>query len=395
MLDILRKSNTDLLFEIERLRQTLQSAVASVLPELQHYYEWVLQSCEEFRAATQQNLIDLELYCRVRNAAPTILPDVLSNTQVIKRNFEFFNQRLVSPVLRALPTDRLCLKVLAWLHAAHEQTRHIPAALSDGEFAIMPVPQYPTIYFLPPAAQHRLLYLPLFFHEFGHLLYSCHRPEMDDLVHGVQKKIAQLLLPRTQRDDRHDRREEERRNIIVETWYEWTQEFFCDAVGLVIGGPAFAHAFSMYFIMMGTSQYHLRLEDLERCSHPVTWLRVRLLSALARSRGYECVAVTLEGSWGTVAQEMRVKEDYYGYYENEFLTIVQQTLSDMLEEAGVVAYDPTEIDLDELTPETVDGSASPAPLLNKAWQVFADDPQRYDVWEQRMVTAFIQADRPR
>ena len=79
-------------------------------------------------------------------------------------------------------------------------------ALSDGDFASWPQPNWPTIYFMPPSAQHRLLYLPLFFHEFGHLLYSCHEPELDELIKALQKVIAQFLEPSAQRDDRHHTR---------------------------------------------------------------------------------------------------------------------------------------------------------------------------------------------
>lgn len=397
MRDLLRQSNTDLLLEIKQIKESLQAAAPFLLPELRGYCDWALKACEGFRAATQQNLSDLDLHQLVGNAVPTILPDVLSNTQVIKRNFEFFNQRLVSPVLRARASDRLCLKVLAWLHAAHARTQHIPAALSDGEFAIMPVPEYPTIYFLPPSAQHRLLYLPLFFHEFGHLLYACYKQEMDDLVHALQESITQLLLPRMQRDDRHDRKEEERRNIIVETWYEWTQELFCDAVGLLIGGPAFAHAFSMYFIMLGPNHFHLRLDDLERCSHPVTWLRIKLLADRARASGYVSTADALENSWSSVAQEMRVKEDYYGYYEGEFLTVVQQTLDDMLEEAGVITYCGSKSGSDEsgdvshISATDMNG-ASPVMILNQAWRIFNSNSQDYAAWEQKAVAALVQGD---
>lgn len=397
MRDLLRQSNTDLLLDIERLSEILITALPTLLPELNAYYKWVLDACETFRADVQQNLSDIELDARLGSSISSILPDVLISTQVIKRKFEFFNQRLVTPVLRARESDRLCLKVLAWLHSAHSQTRNIPAALSDGEFAIMPDPQLPTIYFLPPSAQHRLLYLTLFFHEYGHLLYACHRREMDDLVNYLQQNIAKLLSPRTQRDDRHDKKEEEKRNIIVETWYEWTQELFCDAVGLMIGGPAFAYALSQYFIMLGPNHYHLQISDLERSSHPVTWLRIRLLIDRARSLGYKSVAAKLERSWTIVSQELCIKEDYYGYFESSFLAIIQKSLDDMIEEAGVAAFDANEIiKLTELPSAghnfqpIIDGSdASPVLLLNQAWQIFLNFPSEYCNWERKAIALIL------
>ena len=56
----------------------------------------------------------------------------------------------------------------------------------------------PLIYMMPPSAQQGLLYLPLFFHEFGHLLYACHKPEMDALVRELQENLAELLEPAVQ-----------------------------------------------------------------------------------------------------------------------------------------------------------------------------------------------------
>lgn len=127
---------------------------------------------------------------------------------MITRYLYLFNRILISPVIRARPSDRLCLRFLQWLHSAHPQSQHIPAAFSDGSFASWPDPRFPTIYVMPPSAQRRLLYLSLFFHEFGHLLYACHKPEMDDLVRSLQQTISEYLEPSVQRDDAHAKREQ-------------------------------------------------------------------------------------------------------------------------------------------------------------------------------------------
>ena len=167
---------------------------------------------------------------------------------------------------------------------------------------------------MPPSAQQLLLYLPLFFHEFGHLLYVCHKPEMDDLVRSLQQTISEYLEPSVQRDDAHAKREQKQRSEIVESWFEWTHEIFCDAVGLVIGGPAFAHPFSMYFRMLGRDEYYLKPKYLEGRAHPVTWLRVRLIVDRARRMGFSELAASLESIWLTIANQMSVTEDYYGFY---------------------------------------------------------------------------------
>lgn len=374
---ILRQNNADLLCEVERLGEALRQASGGVLPELVAFYEWVVEQCDAFREAVRENLRYLDL------DQDTILPDVLSETQVITRNLHLFNRYLVSPVLRARPSDRLCLKLLQWLHGTHPQTKHIPAAISDGDYSTFPNPRIPAIYFMPPSAQHRLLYLPLFFHEYGHLLYACHRPEMDELVRSLQETLARNLEPSAQRDDRHSQREQERRSAIVETWYEWMVELFCDAVGIVIGGPAFMHSFSMYFRMLGRDEFQVRPEALEHRGHPVTWLRIRLLVDRAQRLGLDDAAQIVEDSWRTIAEEMLVHEDYFGFYEPEFLSAVQQTIDDMLIESDPRRYDA------QVTGDADSSTGSPVALLNRAWREFFDNPQGYAEWEKSVIADYV------
>ncbi len=381
MRNILRQSNADLLCDIDRLGERLRQAATAVPPELMPFYEWVTNQCDAFREAVKEHLHYLDL-----NQA-SILPDVLSKTQVVTRNLHLFNRFLVSPVLRGCPSDRLCLRVLQWLHGAHPQTQHIPAAISDGDYATFPDPPNPTIYFMPPSAQHRLLYLPLFFHEYGHLLYACHRPEMDALVRNLQGVLVQFLEPSVQRDDRHAPHDQERRSTIVETWYEWTVELFCDAVGLVIGGAAFIHSFSMYFRMLGRDEFQVRAEALEHRGHPVTWLRIQLLVDRARRMNLHDAAQGAEVSWNTIAEEMKVNEDYFGFYEAEFLTAIQQTIDDMLTEAEPRHFDEQAVEDSEAS------TSSPVPLLNRAWREFFKDVQKYSEWEESVISAYLAEQR--
>ena len=269
----------DLLREVDQLETVLRGEEDRLPPELQPYYEAVLHLQDELRQQVTQNLELLD------GAPDTILVEVLSNTQATTRSFALHNHTFVRPVLRAKPSDRLCLKMLRWLHSVHTQTEDIPAALSDEEVAVVPLD--PAIYFMPCSVQHGLLYLPLFFHEFGHVLYALHRNEMDDLVQELQRRLERLLTPSVRRNDEHGREEERQRSVIAETWYEWSQELFCDAVGYSMGGTAFAHAISMYFRMRGPDQFRVPPELLAGRSHPVAWLRVRVLADRARRMGRE------------------------------------------------------------------------------------------------------------
>jgi len=381
---LLRQNNADMVRDLERLGEALHQARAGLLPELENFYLWLVAECDRLQRDVTQNLHDLAL------GQPTILPDVLSNTQVINRQLNLFNRYFLSPVLRADAEDCLCLRLLNWLHAQHASTSHLPVALNDGDFASWPYPDFPTIYFMPPSAQRRLLYLPLFFHEFGHLLYACHKPEMDDLILALQENLARYLAAGTQRNDLHAQKEQEHRNAIIQTWFDWGQEIFCDAVGFVIGGPAFANAFSFYFRVRGREQYHSKPEELLGSTHPVTWLRIRLIADRARRMGFADLADELESSWQTIADGLNVREDYYGLYDAALLPVVQQTIDDMLTEASPRPFEESEVGSAASAPLT----SSPILLVNQAWEHFLNDPESYSAWEITATNLWMETTRP-
>lgn len=157
---------------------------------------------------------------------------------------------------------------------------------------------------MPSTAQNGLLCLPLFFHEFGHLLFACHRQELDDLICSYQQQIRELLTPIAQRDDRYSKAAGKSRVAIIETWYKWMEELFCDCVGFRIGGMSFIHAFSMYLRMQGREQSHVAKDQLAYREHPITWLRVRVLVEQIRHANIENEADELEKNWRTIASEL-------------------------------------------------------------------------------------------
>ncbi len=376
MQDILRQSNLDLLREITQL-----SSVSATIPataELSAYQHWVTEACSSLRQRALQNLRDLEL------SRDDILDDILSETQVLTAFFRLCNQRLAAPLLRYRPSDRLCLRIVAWLHDHHTETKGIPAGLSDGEFGVWPELRIPIVYFMPSSRQRGLLYMPLFFHEFGHLLYNSHKKELDELVSDLQKELADWLEPITQRNDLYAHQDAGTRNIIVETWYEWAQELFCDAVGLTIGGPCFANAFSMYLRMGGRDRFHQPREQLAFSEHPVAWLRIRLIAERVRQMGL-AEADKLETEWNRIAATMGITEEYFGFYDDRFLPSIRQTIDDMLTEASPYHFSAMDMSPSAWNPE----SSSLVHLLNRAWSIFLNDPASYDSWEEQAISTFL------
>ena len=144
MRELLRHNNQDMLRDLERMREPVQQAAGSLPQEMQSFYDWLIVRLDTFNQLIEENLRYLD------RQQDSILPDILSNTQVVTRYLQLFNRFLISPVIRVQPSDRLCLKLLSWLHAVHPKTSSIPVAMSDGDFASWPDPRFPTIYFMPP-----------------------------------------------------------------------------------------------------------------------------------------------------------------------------------------------------------------------------------------------------
>lgn len=368
---LLEQNNYDLINEIEKIEFSLRKKELDLPSELKDFYSWSLSVCVSLKKQVNENLADIS------KNQENILTDVLSHTKVVAWSLRTLNQLFLNPILRISVSDRLCLKLLYWLHKEHPKTAGHFFVMTDGAFASLPYPPRPTVYFVPPSAQERLLYLPLLFHEFGHLLYAFHKDEMDALVKELQEEIARRLEPSVHRNDKYSSGEDQWRKNISEIWYEWTQEIFCDAVGLIIGGPAFLHAFSMYFRILGREEFQLPKESLAKRDHPVSWIRIKILINRAEILGLNEVAQDLQDSWNKIAANLKIAEDYFGFYNHDFLINIQQKIDDMLVEASPRQYLESEIDMADSSNENV----SPIKLLNSAWHRFYSNPTDYNAWE--------------
>ncbi len=354
------QSNNDLSHQIGTLQQLLGRA--RIPGELTAYRSEVEAVCEELRRQVRRNLKDLAY------DHPDTFSNVLRQTQRVMTELEVMNAYYAGPLLRSREDDRLALIVLRWLHDEHPRTARRAFALTDGQFAIYPDLRYPSLFFLPCSRRRTLLYLPLLFHEFGHLLYAMHRPEMDDLVLEFQETAANVFAPTTRRQGTSSAQQDAFQAQLVLAYYPWCQEFFCDAVGLQIGGPSFLHAFVNYFRLQGTHAFYVPREKLIHKEHPVGWLRVRSLIHRAERLGYSAAAANSATVWRNTANQLGVMEDYEGTWSEELFGPLQEMLDDMVEESGARSATPAETESKTLT-----NAASIIAVLNAAWAAFESD----------------------
>lgn len=300
----LEESNQDLLYQIAVVQELLGKP--SLCGELTPYLGQVIQICEALRRQVQRNLTDLGY------GLNDTLNDILAATQSVTNFFEIVNTRLTAPIVRARSEDRLALLVLRFLHDSHPKTASLPFGLTDGSFAIYPTDKIPPVYLVPTSRQTTLLYLPLLFHEFGHLLYACHRAEMDELVKDFQAMVASTLTPKSVRSKAAANRSASFRRQVVIAWYAWAQEYYCDAVGITMGGASFLKSFSHSFRTRSSDQYYVPRDQQLQRRHPVTWLRTKMLVDRAHKHGMHTLADGVQDAWAETARVLGVQEDYEG-----------------------------------------------------------------------------------
>jgi hypothetical protein len=373
----LRQANVDMLHQIGIVQDLI--GTVSVAGELMPYVACISGTLDKLRSEAKRNIQDLEY-----DVSETI-PDILSATQSLTQEFELINSLYVAPITRANKDDKLSLSLIRWLHDGHPKTKELAFGLSNGHFAIYPTPQVPPIYLLPVSRQHSLLYLPLFFHEFGHLLYTCHKPEMDDLARDFLVVVADHVAPQAIHDPATSGQDNEFRVRLLNVWYAWVQEIFCDAIGLSIGGPSFLKALSHFSCTRSSEDYYVpRERQLER-RHPVTWIRIKMLTDRARKLKYTALADDTERAWSDTARVMNIREDYEGTWADEFFMPLRRVLDDMLEEA-----DPPKADQAALGPSSGEDYSDPVWLLNSAWHRFEADSRTYRSWERTAIQKYLQ-----
>jgi hypothetical protein len=303
-------------------------------------------------------------------------------------NIRILSAKYISPLSRYSKSDNISIMLLKWLHDQHSQSKDVPFAVSDGNFSIYPSKEIPVIYYLPSSSQKSLLHLPLFFHEFGHYLFEVHRKEMNDYIISMQDGMEELLLqPYQQNDDRFHRERKKTKNII-ETWYDWIEEIFCDLVGLTIAGPDFLKTFSLYLRMSGREAFYLSDKELENSTHPVSWIRIKFLVDRAKKMDFVNEANQIEVEWKKMATLMNMTPVYHGYYSAAYDTLINEALDSMLEEASPIRY----VDYVSISDEFVPGRDNFIQLMNVAWRIQEKKHGLYESWETEVIETF--ADMP-
>jgi hypothetical protein len=372
MLEILYTNNHDLFREIEIGKDHIESQ--PIPSELEPYKEWLLNYFRKLETRIQDNFYLLSL------EEDDIFSEIYSWTLQVTKELRVLNSEFLTPLYRYNKFDNLCLKLLKWLHDQHLQSKDCIFALSHGDFAITAHRKL-LIYALPSSSRQDILHLPLFFHEYGHYLFSYHEQEMIELIADVQKKLQEEIVVPFQENNARSQHEIEKNKIIIETWYSWMEELFCDAIGLHIGGISYLHTFSLYLRTNGNSAFYYPEEALAKSSHPVSWLRVIFLVERAKKLGFVEDAQKILIDWENIAGLLGINQNYHGYYRQSYKPYITKALDDMLEEANPISFRDYICNIDNFNPK----HNNFIELANWAWQKYFSDVESFIEEEKQII----------
>jgi hypothetical protein len=375
MKKILHFSIIDLLREIVSAKNLVEKT--EVPKEVYPYKNWLTQ----FLNYTENGINNISYYLEIEVDDKDVINAATADFIRFRNTFSLINNTYLPLLVRTQKTDHLALKFINWLHGEHVETQNHPFIIANGDFGIYPSKEFPIRYHLPVTSQVSLLYFPLFFHEFGHLLFVKHKDEMVDLIKEFQSNIDKILTLPVYKFDNKSNPEIIKRNLIIETWYEWMEELFCDTIGLIIGGPSFLHAFSHFIKFTGSSAYYVTEKDLARRSHPVAWLRVKLLAEKSERIGLQNEAKEILRNWQTIADNLNISEEYYGYYDKDFHNHIVRTLDNMIIEANPIQFNDylkNNIHLNYIQ------------ILNRAWIKYFESQSKYLEWEKEILGELVE-----
>ena len=313
---------------------------------------------------------------------PELFLDIVSNLEQFKKKLKRLSIIQAPPVLRARIDDKLTLNLTNWLHSSHSTTQQYYASVADGQWGVHPLEDL-AVYYVPTIEQKRLIHMPLLFHEFGHILYIYHRPEMKALIGEFQEEVIEYLNLGRQRNDSYNDELLSLRQTIANTWYRWMIELYCDAVGFTIGGESYLLTFALYLRHFTESDFHLNQSRLTLRSHPLSWLRIQVLTLRAKDNGFEETAEQVLSQWQSIANALNIVEDYYGYYDHALDDVLIELLDCMVTEVSPIEYD-TFLDAPNCTTYN-----NPVKLLDVAWKKYLESPLDYPAWEAEAVQEYL------
>ena len=230
---------------------------------------------------------------------------------------------------------------------------------------------------LPLMESRFLLHLPDIYHE---LCHPFHQKQSADLpmLEGYHATYKRCLFEAARhfRDagaaaDRLSNSESKLYQLQLwrTCWIKfWMQELFCDLLGVLITGPAFAWSHYHLCVKRGGDPYETPL--ISTSTHPADDARMRAVLMMLAMAGFEAERNRIETAWQEFNKVMgyRPTAEYRQAYPDTLLSEIVGATKQSVEGMGMVTAKP-------------DSQTRIAGILNAAWQEFWRVPGDYQAWE--------------
>ncbi|RLE15098.1 hypothetical protein DRJ04_01130 [Candidatus Aerophobetes bacterium] len=241
------------------------------------------------------------------------------------------------------------------------------------------------VIFVPIGESDFLLHLPDLFHEMGHEILR-HRENdlklktINENYSVAIKKINECYSQLLTKKRRETGPKEILRLIkyIHDQWKDyWLEEFFSDLFALYTLGPAYAWSHLHVTIKKSENVYNFSI--ILPQTHPSDDARMRMLIMGLKILGFTEAAKTILSKWKTIPltkDGQPVVEYQYAYVDD----LMEEIASIFLE--GIKGSE-----FSIVTPKRLEnlGEDSIVKLLNKAWEVFWQNPSTFREWEEKEV----------
>ena len=230
--------------------------------------------------------------------------------------------------------------------------------------------------FVPLAEADFLLHLPDLYHELAHPLIA---ERYDPSVGPIHSHLL-IMLDVTSDYIKQERKKEtagrggpkqfmDYLEVWERSWFYWAVEFFCDLYAVYTVGPAFAWAHLHLHMKRGEPPFKVPLNGSS--SHPADHARMQAILHGLKLADFGKAAEEIENRWNALLAMSGAKP------EPEFQRCFPDPILEMFAQR---AYEATlEMKCNIVTPQTDHPIYT---LLNEAWDVFWQRPQRYIEWER-------------
>lgn len=232
--------------------------------------------------------------------------------------------------------------------------------------------------FVPLGEGAFLLHLPDLYHELAHPLITT---QYNQHLKGFQASLIEALtlvfayIAEERSKEQRGRGPQQFIQYLAiweESWLDWMIEFFCDLFAIYTLGPAFA--WSHLHLCAKDNEPPFRVPLKTASTHPANHARMRAMIYGLELSDFTGEAVQIEQAWNALISltNTTVDPEYQRCFPDDLLARIAQKAYEGVHASGFGL----------VTPEALPPVCQ---VLNRAWDIFWQSPERYVAWERQAI----------